>query len=59
MAKTVFKLRNNKSVAKSPNYWMLTLEDIPNKLIEDELELFADDLRLAEFEEIDFVASRI
>jgi hypothetical protein len=59
MAKTVFKLRNNKSVAKSPQYWMLTLEDIPDNEMENELEMFAEDLRLAEFQEIDFVASRI
>ena len=59
MAKTVFKLRNNKSVAKAPQYWVLTLEDISKNMIESEIESFAEDFRLAEFEEIDFVASRI
>jgi hypothetical protein len=66
MAKTVsklangnFRLGNKKYNAKSPNLWVLTLEDIPDNEVESEIELFAMDVREFKFEDIDFIFSRI
>ena len=59
MAKKSFKITNSKSVAISPQNWMLTWADIPKEFVEAEINAFAEALRDEKFSDEDFVTKLI
>lgn len=59
MAKNSFKISNTKAVAISPQWWMLTLVDVPKEFVEEEINAFAEALRDEKFKDEDFVTKLI